>query len=67
MYFSAVSDSHKINKKSEGDLAYTVDHSAYVVLIDPNVQYAGLFFSDRDSVEAVARDLTNLITLNSLD
>jgi len=64
---SALGVSHKIKKKSEGDLAYTVDHSGYVVLIDPNVQYAGLFFSDRDSVEAVARDLTSLITQNSVD
>jgi protein SCO1/2 len=62
---SALGVSHKISKKSEDDLAYTVDHSGYVVLIDPNVQYAGLFFSDRDSVEAVARDLSNLVTQNS--
>jgi len=58
---SAVGVSHKIKKKSEDDLTYAVSHSGFVVLIDPEVQFTGLFFSAPDNVQAVARDMIRLV------
>ena len=58
---SALGVSHKIKKNSDSDLSYAVSHSGYIVLIDPEVQYTGLFFSSPDDVQAIARDLTRLV------
>jgi protein SCO1/2 len=58
---SALGISHKIKKKSENDLTYAVSHSGFVVLIDPEVQFTGLFFSAPDNVQAIARDMTRLV------
>ena len=58
---SALGIAHKIKKKSEDDLSYAVSHSGFIVLIDPEVQFTGLFFSAPDDVEAIARDLTRLV------
>ena len=58
---SALGVSHKIKKKSENDLAYAVSHSGFVVLIDPEVQFTGLFFSAPDNVQAIARDMIHLV------
>lgn len=58
---SALGVSHKIKKKSENDLAYTVSHSGFVVLIDPEVQFTGLFFTAPDDVQAIVRDMTRLV------
>jgi protein SCO1/2 len=57
---SALDISYIIKKKSENDLTYAVSHSGYVVLIDPDVQFTGLFFSTPGNVQAVARDITRL-------
>jgi len=53
---SSLGVSHKIKKK-ENDSTYAVSHSGFVVLIDPDVQFTGLFFSTPDNVQTVARDL----------
>ncbi len=58
---SALGVSHKIKKKSESDLTYAVSHSGFIVLIDPDVQFIGLFFSSPDNVQAIARDMTRLV------
>jgi protein SCO1/2 len=58
---SALGVSHKIKKKSEDDLSYAVSHSGFIVLIDPEVQFTGLFFSAPDDVQAIARDMTRLV------
>lgn len=60
----ALGVSHKIKKKSASDMAYSVNHSGYVVLIDPEVRYSGLFFSEPENVQAIARDMTHLIKNN---
>jgi len=58
---SALGVSHKIKKTSESDLTYSVSHSGFIVLIDPDVQFTGLFFSSLDNVQAIARDMTRLV------
>lgn len=58
---SALGVSHKIKKKSESDLTYAVSHSGFIVLIDPDVQFIGLFFSSPDNVQAIAGDMTRLV------
>jgi protein SCO1/2 len=58
---SALGISHKIKKKSEDDLSYAVSHSGYIVLIDPDVKFTGLFFTAPDDVQGIARDLTRLV------
>ena len=40
---------------------YNVSHSGFVVLVDPGVRHAGLWFSSPDKTEAAARDLIRLI------
>ncbi len=61
----ALGVSHKIKKKSASDMAYSVNHSGYVVLIDPEVRYSGLFFSDPENVQAIARDMNHLVKNNN--
>lgn len=58
---SALGVSHKIKKTSESDLTYSVSHSGFIVLIDPDVQFTGLFFSSLDNAQAIARDMTRLV------
>ena len=58
---SALGVAYKIKKKAETDPVYSVDHSGFVVLINPQGENAGLFFSDPDNVQAVARDLVRLV------
>ena len=58
---SALGISHRIKKKSDSDINYTVSHSGFVVLIDPQVRYSGLYFSSPKDVEAVARDINRLV------
>jgi len=57
----ALGVSYRIGKKAEGDPSYTVDHSGFVALINPDVEFAGLLFTDPAQVQAVARDLTRLV------
>lgn len=63
----ALGVSHKIKKKSASDLSYSVNHSGYVVLIDPDVRYSGLFFSEAENVQAIARDMTRLVKSTTVD
>jgi protein SCO1/2 len=58
---SALGVSHKIKKKSENDLSYAVSHSGFVVLIDPEARFTGLFFNAPDDVQAIARDMGRLV------
>ena len=57
----AVGASYRIGKKAESDPSYSVDHSGFVALINPEAEYAGLLFTDPSNVQAIARDLTRLV------
>ncbi len=56
---------HAFRNKSEGSLAYDVDHSSAIVLINPQAEYAGLFGAPQDAL-AMARDMTIIIERNPL-
>ena len=56
---------HMIRNKTEGSTDYTVDHSAAIVLINPQAEYAGLFGAPQDAL-AMARDMTRIIERNPL-
>ena len=59
---SSLGIAHKITKKKDSDSAYSVSHSGFVVLINPDAQFSGLFFSETDNIEGIASDLTKLIS-----
>lgn len=56
---------HMIRNKTEGSTNYTVDHSAAIVLINPQAEYAGLFGAPQDAL-SMARDMTRIIERNPL-
>lgn len=56
---------HGISNSNEGDASYDVDHSAAIVLINPQARYAGLFGAPQDA-QAMARDMTTIIERNPL-
>ena len=56
---------HMIRNKTDGSTDYDVDHSAAIVLINPQAEYAGLFGAPQDAL-AMARDLTRIIERNPL-
>ena len=56
---------HQIRNKTEGSDHYDVDHSAAIVLINPEAEYAGLFGAPHDPV-LMARDLTRIIERHPL-
>ena len=51
---------HMIRDRVDGSGGYDVDHSAAIVLINPQAEYAGLFGAPQDA-GAMARDLTRII------
>jgi protein SCO1/2 len=55
--------SHAIRNRTDGSSDYDVDHSASIVLINPQAEFAGLFGAPQDA-QAMARDLTLIIQHN---
>jgi protein SCO1/2 len=56
---------HMIRNKTEASLDYDVDHSAAIILINPQAEYAGLFGAPQNAL-AMARDMTRIIERNPL-
>ncbi len=54
---------HKLHKKSDTDTDYLVDHSGAVVLVNPEIQYAGLFSAPHNA-QQMARDITRIVEHN---
>ncbi|MCP4983117.1 MAG: SCO family protein [Gammaproteobacteria bacterium] len=54
---------HQFRNKTEGNPHYDVDHSSAIVLINPQVEYAGLFGAPHDAL-MMARDLTRIVEHN---
>jgi len=54
---------HDIRNKSEANAGYDVDHSSAIVLINPQVEFAGLFGAPHDAL-VMARDLTRIVEYN---
>ncbi len=54
---------HKIRNQVEGNPVYDVDHSAAIVLVNPKVEFAGLFGAPHDSA-TMARDMTRIVEYN---
>ncbi len=57
---SAVGIMHSRDKSSQDQAVYGVSHSASVLLINPEAEFAGLFGAPHDSL-AMARDLGKII------
>ena len=54
---------HEIRNRIEGNPNYDVDHSASIVLVNPQAEFAGLFGAPQDSL-AMARDMTRIVEHN---
>jgi len=54
---------HEIRNRVDDDSAYDVDHSAAIVLINPEAEFAGLFGAPHDA-QAMARDLVRIVEYN---
>ena len=54
---------HEIRNRVEGSDHYDVDHSGAVVLVNPQVEFAGLFGAPQDA-QAMARDMTLIVEHN---
>lgn len=54
---------HDISNKSEGSRGYDVSHSAAIVLINPQVEFSGLFGAPHDAM-AMALDMTRIVEYN---
>lgn len=54
---------HEIRNRVEGNPVYDVDHSAAIVLVNPQAEFAGLFGAPHDSA-AMARDMTRIVEYN---
>lgn len=52
--------SYSIDRANVDQLSYEVAHSSAFVLLDPSVQFAGIFGAPHDS-QAIAKDLTKII------
>ena len=59
---AALGVTYKINRKTASQTDYLVSHSGFVVLIDPDARFAGLYFPTPEQAEAAARDLTRLVS-----
>ena len=56
---------HMIRNQTDASPDYDVDHSAAIVLINPQAEYAGLFGAPQNA-QAMARDMTRIIERNPL-
>ena len=56
---------HAIRNKTETSTDYDVEHSAAIVLINPQAEYAGLFGAPHDPL-AMARDMTRIVERHPL-
>ena len=56
---------HAIRNKTEDSSDYDVEHSAAIVLINPQAEYAGLFGAPQDPL-AMARDMTRIVERHPL-
>jgi protein SCO1/2 len=54
---------HAIRNRVEGSPAYDVDHSAAIVLVNPQAEFAGLFGAPHDAA-VMARDMTRIVEYN---
>lgn len=54
---------HQTNKRSDDDKLYDVDHSAAIVLVNPQAEFAALFGAPHDPM-AMARDMTLIVEYN---
>ena len=54
---------HELRNKVEGNPVYDVDHSASIVLVNPDAEFAGLFGAPHDS-QILARDMTRIVEYN---
>ena len=59
----ALGIAHEIRNRVEGSDDYGVDHSGAIVLISPEVEYAGLFGAPQNA-QAMARDMTRIVEHN---
>ena len=60
---AALGIAHEFRDRVEGSDSYDVDHSGVIVLISPEVEYAGLFGAPQDAL-AMARDMTKIVEHN---
>lgn len=60
---AALGIAHEYRNRAEGSDSYDVDHSGAIVLISPEVEYAGLFGAPHDAL-AMARDMTKIVEHN---
>ncbi len=56
----ALGIAHDFRNKTDGAIAYDVDHSSAIVLINPRAEFAGIFGAPHDPA-ALARDLTRIV------
>ena len=56
---------HAIRNRTENSSDYDVEHSAAIVLINPQAEYAGLFGAPHDPL-AMARDMTRIVERHPL-
>ncbi|MCP4391117.1 MAG: SCO family protein [Gammaproteobacteria bacterium] len=54
---------HGIRNRVEGNPVYDVDHSAAIVLVNPQAEFAGLFGAPHDPA-VMARDMTRIVEYN---
>ena len=59
----ALGIAHEIRNRVEGSDNYDVDHSGVIVLINPEVEYAGLFGAPHNARQ-MARDMTKIVEHN---
>ena len=56
---------HAIRNRTDDSSEYDVEHSAAIVLINPQAEYAGLFGAPHDPL-AMARDMTQIVERHPL-
>ncbi|MGD8838693.1 MAG: SCO family protein [Gammaproteobacteria bacterium] len=54
---------HQIRNRIGDSMDYDVDHSAAIVLVNPDAEFAGLFGAPQDAA-AMARDMTRIVEHN---
>jgi len=54
---------HEIRNRIGDSMEYDVDHSAAIVLVNPDAEFAGLFGAPQDA-GAMARDMTRIVEHN---
>lgn len=60
---SSLGIAHEIHDRDGDNPNYNVDHSAAIVLINPEAEFAGLFGAPHDAM-AMARDMTRIVEHN---